>query len=76
MKQEIGNSPVYPNLKARIAAKGIRQNRLCQSLGVDPTTFNKIVQGVREPSPELRLSISLLLEADAAWLFDKSASAA
>lgn len=60
---------MYPNLKLQLWRAGIRQNRLAQSLGIDETMLSKIVNGFRQPSPEMRGKIALLLKCDEEWLF-------
>jgi len=60
---------MYPNLKLQLWRAGIRQNRLAQSLGIDETMLSKIVNGFRQPSPEMRERIALLLKSDEQWLF-------
>jgi transcriptional regulator with XRE-family HTH domain len=62
---------MYPNLKLQLWRTGIRQNRLAQMLGVDESALSKIINGFREPSPELRRRIAALLESDPAWLFER-----
>jgi transcriptional regulator with XRE-family HTH domain len=64
---------MYPNLKLQLWRKGIRQNRLALSLGMDETMLSKIVNGFREPSPEIRGKIAVLLQTDEAWLFERVA---
>jgi transcriptional regulator with XRE-family HTH domain len=60
---------MYPNLKLQLWRSGIRQNRLAQSLGIDETMLSKIVNGFRQPSPQMREKIALLLKSDEQWLF-------
>ncbi len=60
---------MYPNLKLQLFRTGMRQNRLAQCLGVDESILSKIVNGFREPSPELRERIASLLQTDEKWLF-------
>jgi len=62
---------MYPNLKLQLWRMGIRQNRLALDLGMDETTLSKIVNGFREPSPEIRGRIAVLLRTDEAWLFER-----
>jgi transcriptional regulator with XRE-family HTH domain len=66
---------MYPNLKLQLFRQGIRQNRLAQSLGLDETMLSKIVNGFREPNPELRAKIAHLLQSDEEWLFERVNSA-
>lgn len=63
---------MYPNLKLQLWRTGIRQNRLAQSLGIDETMLSKIVNGFREPSPQMREKIALLLKTDEQWLFERT----
>lgn len=63
---------MYPNLKLQLWRTGIRQNRLAQSLGIDETMLSKIVNGFREPSPQMREKIALLLNSDEQWLFERA----
>jgi len=62
---------MYPNLKLQLWKTGIRQNRLAKSLGVDETILSKIVNGFREPTPQLRDRIAALLQSDVDWLFER-----
>jgi len=61
---------MYPNLKLQLWRVGIRQNRLAQMLGMDETILSKIMNGFREPSPQMRERIADLLDSDANWLFE------
>lgn len=63
---------MYPNLKLQLWKAGIRQNRLAQSLGIDETMLSKIVNGFRQPSPEMREKIARLLKSDEQWLFERT----
>ncbi len=67
---------MYPNLKWQLWRAGIRQNRLAQMIGIDETVLSRIINGFREPSPELRHSIASALESDEAWLFETAPDAA
>lgn len=62
---------MYPNLKLQLWRSGIRQNRLAQMLDMDETVLSRIVNGFREPKPELRDRIARVLRSDAAWLFER-----
>jgi transcriptional regulator with XRE-family HTH domain len=64
-----GIRAMYPNLKLQLWRSGFRQNRLAQLLGIHETLLSKIVNGFREPTPELRGKIASLLGSDPAWLF-------
>jgi len=63
----------YPNLKLQLWRSGIRQNRLAQMLGMDETMLSRIINGFREPNPQLRSKIAQLLQSDEAWLFEAPA---
>ncbi|MBV8844097.1 MAG: helix-turn-helix transcriptional regulator [Bryobacterales bacterium] len=60
---------MYPNLKLRLWTTGIRQNRLAKMLTIDETTLSRIVNGFRQPSPEIRERIAAALDCDETWLF-------
>jgi transcriptional regulator with XRE-family HTH domain len=60
---------MYPNLKLQLWMSGIRQNRLAKMLGMDETTLSKIVNGFRQPTPEMRGRIASALKSDERWLF-------
>jgi len=60
---------MYPNLKLQLWKTGIRQNRLAKMLGLDEAMLSKIVNGFRQPSPQIRERIASLLESDEQWLF-------
>ena len=62
---------MYPNLKYQLFKTGMRQNRLAKSLGMDESILSKIVNGFREPNPELRQRIAVLLQSDEGWLFER-----
>jgi len=62
---------MFLNLKMRLWACGIRQNRLAQMLNVDETLVSKVINGYREPNVELRQRIAELLGADEQWLFER-----
>ena len=60
---------MYPNLKLQLWKCGMRQNRLAQLVGIHETLLSKIVNGFREPDPEVRACIAEALKCDAGWLF-------
>ena len=66
---------MFPNLKLQIWRTGLRQNRLAQMLQIDETILSKILNGFREPSPELKIKIASLLHSDSTWLFERLDSA-
>lgn len=61
---------MYPNLKLQLWRTGIRQNLLAKMLDLDETVLSKIVNGYREPNPELRAKIATLLKREESWLFE------
>ena len=63
---------MYPNLKLRLWTRGIRQNRLARMVDIDETTLSKIVNGFRQPTPEIRGRIAAALESEEDWLFQKT----
>ncbi|MBV9267440.1 MAG: helix-turn-helix transcriptional regulator [Acidobacteriaceae bacterium] len=65
---------MYPNLKLELWKSGIRQNRLAQMLGIDETMLSRIVNGFREPTPQMRAKIAQLLDREEHWLFDPAGS--
>lgn len=65
---------MYPNLKLQLWKSGIRQNRLAQMLGMDETILSRIMNGFREPKPQVKSKIAELLHSDEAWLFEPAAS--
>jgi transcriptional regulator with XRE-family HTH domain len=70
-KQVPINRDIYPNLKLRMYTSGIRQNRLAKMVGIDEAHLSKIVNGFREPNPDLRTQIAEILHCDPEWLFHK-----
>jgi transcriptional regulator with XRE-family HTH domain len=64
---------MYPNLKLQLWMSGIRQNRLAKMLDMDETTLSKIVNGFRQPTPEMRGRIASALKSDERWLFQTMA---
>jgi transcriptional regulator with XRE-family HTH domain len=62
---------MYPNLKLQLWKTGIRQNRLARMLRIDETMLSRIINGFREPSPELKAKIAGVLTCDARWLFER-----
>ncbi len=65
---------MFPNLKLQIWRTGLRQNRVAQMLQMDETILSKILNGFREPAPELKLKIASLLQCDPMWLFERQDS--
>ena len=66
---------MYPNLKLQLWKSGIRQNRLAKLLGLHESLLSKMINGFREPSPEVRRQIAALLNCDEMWLFDNTMAA-
>jgi transcriptional regulator with XRE-family HTH domain len=63
---------MYANIKLQIFRKGIHQNQLAQTLGMDETLLSKIIRGYREPSEAQRKQLAHCLNASEQWLFEKS----
>ena len=61
---------MYPNLKLELWRCGLRQNLLAKKLGMDESLLSRIVNGYRQPNPELRAKIAVLLKQDEQWLFE------
>jgi len=66
------NRCIYPNLKLRIFAIGMRQNRLAKQVGIDEAYLSRIINGVRVPGHQLRLRIATALRCDVEWLFEEA----
>jgi transcriptional regulator with XRE-family HTH domain len=60
---------MYANLKLQLFKSGIRQNQFARMLNIHETVLSKIVNGFRQPEPELRARIAALLEQEENWLF-------
>lgn len=60
---------MYPNLRFQLWSMGMRQNRLAQALGLDESLLSRILNGFRQPSPQLKRRIATLLGSDEEWLF-------
>jgi transcriptional regulator with XRE-family HTH domain len=63
---------MYANIKLQIFRKGIHQNQLARTLGMDETLLSKIIRGFREPSEAQRKQLADYLDASEHWLFEKS----
>jgi transcriptional regulator with XRE-family HTH domain len=61
---------MYPNLRLQLWRRKIRQNQLAKMLEIDETILSRIMNGFRQPGPEMRKQIALLLESDEVWLFE------
>jgi len=75
-KQTGTGKTMYANLRIQLWKAGIRQNRLAKMIKMDETVLSRIVNGFREPSPEFRKKISIILQSDEKWLFQMAASPA
>lgn len=62
---------MYPNLKMEIFKRGLHQNHLARSVGMDETLLSKIIHGYREPTTVQRHSLAGYLAVEEAWLFEK-----
>jgi transcriptional regulator with XRE-family HTH domain len=62
---------MYPNLKLEIFKRGLHQNQLARSVGMDDTLMSKIIHGYREPTARQRRSLAGFLEVEESWLFEK-----
>ena len=60
---------MYPNLRLQLWRRKIRQNQLARILEIDETMLSRIMNGFRQPCPEIRKQIATLLESDELWLF-------
>jgi transcriptional regulator with XRE-family HTH domain len=65
---------MYVNIKLQIFRKGIHQNQLARTIGMDETILSKIIRGFREPSEAQRKQLANYLGASEQWLFEKSES--
>jgi transcriptional regulator with XRE-family HTH domain len=63
---------MYPNMKLQLWRSGIRQNWLAKTLGIDETLLSKMINGYREPNPEMRKKIAAALHSDEEWLFQRA----
>jgi transcriptional regulator with XRE-family HTH domain len=61
---------MYPNLRLQLWRRRIRQNQLAKMLEIDETILSRIMNGFRQPGPEMRQQIARLLESDEVWLFE------
>jgi len=55
---------------------GIRQNMLAKSVGINEAYLSRIMNGTRQPGPEVRAQIAQALRENAEWLFQQSRVAA
>jgi transcriptional regulator with XRE-family HTH domain len=61
---------MYPNLRLQLWRRKLRQNQLARMLEIDETILSRIMNGFRQPAPQMRKQIALLLESDEGWLFE------
>lgn len=66
---------MYPNLKLELWRRGIRQNSLARTLGMDESLMSRIVNGFRAPDARIRARIAEALGSDEKWLFEEGAAA-
>jgi len=57
----------------QIWISGVRQNRLARELKVDETVLSKVINGYRQPSPELRALLAQYFNKSETWLFQTGA---
>jgi transcriptional regulator with XRE-family HTH domain len=62
---------MYLNLKLEIFKRGLHQNHLARSVGMDETLLSKIIHGYREPTSVQRRSLAVFLAVEESWLFEK-----
>lgn len=65
-------SCIYPNLKLRIYAIGMRQKHLARLAGIDEAYLSRIINGNRVPGDQIRLKIAKVLGSDVEWLFQEA----
>ena len=63
---------MYPNLKLQLWTAGIRQNRLAKVLGIHESVLSKMINGYRDPGPEMRAKLAARLNRSETWLFEPS----
>lgn len=63
---------LYPNLKLTMYRTGVRQNTLAKSIGMNEASLSRIINGTRQPAPEIRLQIASILRENAEWLFQQA----
>jgi transcriptional regulator with XRE-family HTH domain len=49
----------------------MRQQQLARMLDIHESLLSKVVNGFREPGPELRQRMAAALHCDARWLFER-----
>ncbi len=63
---------LYPNLKLTMYRAGVRQNTLARSIGINEASLSRIINGTRQPAPEVRLQIASILHENVEWLFQEA----
>jgi DNA-binding XRE family transcriptional regulator len=63
---------LYPNLKLTMYRSGIRQNTLAKSIGINEASLSRIINGTRQPAPEVRVQIATILRENVDWLFQQT----
>lgn len=63
---------LYPNLKLTMYRSGIRQNTLAKSIGMNEASLSRIINGTRQPAPEVRVQIATILHENVDWLFQQT----
>lgn len=63
---------LYPNLKLTMYRTGIRQNMLAKSVGINEAYLSRIINGTRQPGPQVQELIARVLHENVEWLFQKS----
>ncbi len=66
---------LYPNLKLTMYRSGVRQNTLAKSIGLNEASLSRIINGTRQPAPEVRMQIAAILQENAEWLFQQTCAA-
>jgi transcriptional regulator with XRE-family HTH domain len=57
------------NVKTALAARGMRQAHLAQTVGLPESTLSEFIHERCELAPHFRTRIAEALQADSAWLF-------
>ena len=60
---------MFTNLKLLLWRSRIHQNEMAQEMQIDEAVLSRIINGYREPKPELRRKIALYLKVNEDWLF-------
>ncbi len=59
------------NIKTALAARGMRQTQLAQTVGLPESTLSEFIHERCELAPHFRTRIAEALQADPAWLFSR-----